>query len=183
MTHFDFISTQLYTNTNKLWVNQCVFAYAKEHPTSNELTLLSPLLPSQYLQAKRSRCFVEVYLSCRKLLWFFLWSSCISVAFSNLPIYDYTMLQHFSKKKRYTEEGCMRNGVFLVLSVPQKNLAWGKTFLHVKGDEDPSVLHHITASENIISSSPNYLTISKLYLRKYHQQGIFVSFQVGKLQS
>lgn len=68
MTHFDFISTQLYTNTNKLWVNQCVFAYAKEHPTSNELTLLSPLLPSQYLQAKRSRCFVEVYLSCIKLL-------------------------------------------------------------------------------------------------------------------
>lgn len=113
----------------------------------------------------------------------FLWSSCISVAFSNLPIYDYTMLQHFSKKKRYTEEGCMRNGVFLVLSVPQKNLAWGKTFLHVKGDGDPSVLHRITASENIISSSPNYLTISKLYFRKYHQQGIFVSFQVGKLQS
>lgn len=42
------------------------------------------------------------------------------------------------------------------------------TFLHVKGGGDPSGLHHITASNNIINSKPNYLTISKLYSKKYH---------------
>lgn len=40
MTCFHFISTQFYTNTNILWVNQHVFAYAKEHPSSYELALL-----------------------------------------------------------------------------------------------------------------------------------------------
>lgn len=40
MTCFHFISTQFYTNTNILWVNQHVFAYAKEHPSSYELVLL-----------------------------------------------------------------------------------------------------------------------------------------------
>lgn len=64
--------------------------------------------------------------------------------------------------------GCIKNGGVLVLPVPwnysEKLCLRKNTFLHVKRGGDPSVLlHHITASENIINSSPNYLTISKLY--------------------
>lgn len=99
----------------------------------------------------------------------FLWSSGISVTFSNSHFFDYTTLEHFSKKN-YTLRGMFKKVVFWYfqcLEIIEKTFAWEKILpCMLREVGDSSVLHHIKASEKIISSSPNYLTISKLYFTK-----------------
>lgn len=117
----------------------------------------------------------------------FSWSSGISITFSNLHFYDYTMLQHFYKRNYTIRKRDIPKTdfwYFQCLKIIQKNFAWGKILSCMLREVEAQVFYILSQPlRTLWTAAQTIWQYQNGTLRKYHWQDIFVSFQPGKLQS